>query len=77
MAIRVSREGKGVNIYIEDPLVDKVDHDLVAGCIEAVLECCNSSGCCDGRIAINERCFETVARHNEATRCITSCFGCA
>lgn len=77
MAVRVTREGKGVSVYIETPLLERVDHDLIAGCIEAALECCNTSGCCDGRLALNERCLETVARHNEATRCISSCFGCA
>lgn len=77
MAVKIEKKGNTLEIRVDDPIVGKLDHELVQGCIQAVLECCSSSGCCDGRIAINERCLETVARHNQSSGCVSSCFGCA
>lgn len=77
MAVKVSSKGDSITIHLDHALAGRVDADLVAGCIEAALECCGSSGCCDGGISINAQCLATVAKHNEATRCVTSCLGCA
>lgn len=77
MSVKISKSGDTLTIHVDHPLAAKIDHTLVAGCLEAVLECCASSGCCDGQVALNERCLATVAKHNEASGCITSCFGCA
>ena len=77
MAVKVSKQGNTLQISVDGPLVGKIDQELVQGCIQAVLDCCNSSGCCDGRLAINDRCLEAVAKHHAASKCISSCFGCA
>lgn len=77
MPVNIQRKGRNLRIQVDDPIIEKMDHELIEGCIQAVLECCNTSGCCDGRIAINEQCLETVARHNQESNCISSCFGCA
>lgn len=77
MAVKINKSGNSLTIHLDHPVVAKLDHELVAGCLQAVLDCCASSGCCDGRIALNERCLATVAKHNDATGCISKCFGCA
>lgn len=77
MAVKITKAGNTLTINVDHPIVDKIDQNLIAGCLEAVLECCSSSGCCDGRIALNEQCLATVAKHNDAVGCITKCFGCA
>lgn len=68
--VSVKQSGDGFDIHIGG---QKLDAKAVEGCVQAVLDC----GCLDNGVKITAKCLETVRRHEEASGCISKCFGCA
>ena len=73
MAATVSakRSGNGVEISIAGG--PKLDEKLVASCIQEVINC----GCLNQGVHITSKCLDVVRKHEEASRCVSSCFGCS
>lgn len=74
--VRATKSGKGVELYLEHPLFERVDADLLARCFEQILGCAERSGCLEGGVRLTHNCLETFANHNREAQCLTTCFGC-
>lgn len=75
--VNVRESGKGFDLSFNHPLADRANGELLASCFDELFACAEKNGCLDGRVSLTEPCLQTIARHNEATKCIASCFGCA
>lgn len=75
--IRVSKTGKGLHIEIDHPLALTADAAIVEGCVKALLDCATANNCLDKQLRITSGCFEAVAKHEAASKCLSTCFGCA
>ena len=74
--VKVDATGSGFTLSFNHPLADRANTELVAACFDELLACAEKNGCLDGRISLNEACLRTLAKHNESSGCISSCFGC-
>ena len=74
--VQARTEGKTVHFEINHEVLAKADSNLLAECIQSLLDCAASNRCLDGRVALNVNCLTTAAKHNDATACIARCFGC-
>ena len=75
--VHARTEGKTVHFQISHDVLAKADANLLADCVQALLDCAETHKCLDGRVALNANCLATVAKHNEATSCVARCFGCS
>jgi len=53
----------------------KVDAKMLQDCLNAALECDDSTGCLTGGIDLKDGCFKTVSRHDAAANCLSSGLG--
>jgi hypothetical protein len=74
--VRAAKSEKGVELYLEHPLLEHVDADLLARCFEQILECAGRNGCFEGSVRLTHGCLETFANHNRESQCLSTCFGC-
>lgn len=79
MAANVTARGvtNGMNIEILHRLATAANADLVAECIQVLLDCASANNCLTDRINITNRCFEALAAHEASSKCLSTCFGCS
>lgn len=76
-SVEVRKSAKGLEVSIQHEIFAKADPKILDGCIESLLRCAAANGCLDGKVSITESCLSAVAKHNEKSGCLASCFGCA
>lgn len=70
--VSVKRSGQG-GFTIEVSGAPNIDEKIVQGCINEAIQC----GCLSNGIHFQAKCLEVIRRHEEESRCVSSCFGCA
>jgi hypothetical protein len=69
--VSVKRSGQGFTIEVSG--APNIDAKTVEGCINEVVNC----GCLNNGVNFKAKCLEVVRRHEELSKCVSSCFGCA
>jgi|HubBroStandDraft_4_1064222.scaffolds.fasta_scaffold2647229_1 hypothetical protein len=75
--VKASHVHGGLQLTIEHPLATKLDPHIVAGCVQALLDCADKNACLQDRFALTAACFETFAKHNAETKCLATGLGVA
>ena len=75
--VKAKKETNGLSFHIEHELATRADPALLAECVQALLDCAKKNGCLDGRVSLNQACVATIAHHNQESKCLDRCFGCA
>lgn len=75
--VRASQVQGGLQLTIEHPLATKLNPQMVASCVQAVLDCAEKNACLQDRVALTAACFETFAKHNVETQCLSTGLGVA
>ena len=73
--VKASRTERGLEIHVDHPLAKRLNPEIVAGCVQAVMDCAEKNACVQDRLALTAACFETFAKHNVESACITTGFG--
>jgi hypothetical protein len=75
--VKATKTAKGLEIQIDHPLARRLDAKLVEGCLTEVLNCADKNACLDDGFALTAACFKTFAKHDTATKCLTTGIGAA
>ena len=66
---------RGLEIRIDHPAARNLDAEMVAGCVNELLNCAGENACLNERFALTANCFETFAKHNASSKCLETGFG--
>jgi hypothetical protein len=79
MAVHVSsrQADGGLTLHLTGDFAAQVNHELLASCAEHLLQCAEKNACLQEGLRVTSACVETVARHQDLSRCMTEGLGFA